>query len=299
MWKEIQECKERMKDKEYQIFGATTACVMRGVEACSDYEFTPLPHEDENETTIEELPRKRLFLGDSWFGSVKTCEQVEKSGNHCIMNLKTSHSRSPKKFLEDTMKDYPGGTWIVMEAKTANTEANLLCIGYKYNKKKVLCFVMTRGAGSTRPGVPYEARFPDKYGNVCLRHVARPDCISNYFKYSNKVDLHNQARQFDLALEKKWVTTDPYFRLYTTEVGMTLVDCWKIYKSHHKLGGSAPSVSQFADIMALEMIEYAQSLVESSSASMSVEESCVSSIATAAASVVCGQHTQVPLSSKK
>lgn len=71
------------------------------------------------------------------------------------------------------------------------------------------------------------------------------------------------------------MTTDPYFCLYITEVGMTLVDCWKIYKSHHKLGGSTPSVSQFADIMALEMIEYAQSLAESSSTSVSVEESCL------------------------
>ena len=53
---------------------------------------------------------------------------------------------------------------------------------------------MTRGAGATRHGEPYEARFPDKFGNVCVRHVARPEILCNYFLYSNVVDLLNQGR---------------------------------------------------------------------------------------------------------
>ena len=100
------------------------------------------------------------------------------------------------------MKDMPGGTWITMEGKDEREGIDLVAIGYKYNKKKVLLFVMTKGAGSTAPGEAYEARFPDKYSNVCSRHVAWPEIISNYFKYSNVVDLHNQSRQFDLALER-------------------------------------------------------------------------------------------------
>ena len=95
-------------------------------------------------------------------------------------------------------------------------------------------------AGSTNIGFSYEARFPDKHGNACICHVSRYDCISNYFKYSNIVDLHNQVRHFYLALEKKWVTTDRYFCKYTSEFGMTVVDFWNIYKLYHRLGGSAP-----------------------------------------------------------
>ena len=112
------------------------------------------------------------------------------------------------------MKDYPGGTWITMQGRCNKEGVDLICIGYKYNKKKVLTFVLTKGAGATTHGEPYEARFPDKFGNVYIRHVARPDIISNYFKFSNVVDVHNQARQYELALETKWVTQDPYFRLY-------------------------------------------------------------------------------------
>ena len=86
--------------------------------------------------------RQKLFLGDSWFGSVKSVATVGRTGNHACMMVKTAYSRSPKKFLEETMKDFPGGTWITME---------------------VLTFVMTKGAGLTRPGEPYQARYPDKY----------------------------------------------------------------------------------------------------------------------------------------
>ena len=126
------------------------------------------------------------------------------------MIIKTAHSRSLKKWLDQTMKDMPGGTWIVLEGTTEELNRKLVCIGYKYNKKTVLTFILTRGAGSSEPGDPYEARFPDKYGNLCVRHVTRPQVIINYFKYSNKVDVHNQVRQFNIGLEKKWITPNPY-----------------------------------------------------------------------------------------
>ena len=94
--------------------------------------------------------------------------------------------------------------------------------------------MLTQGAGSSEPRVPYEERFPDKYGNLCVRHEARPQVIANYFKHSNKVDVRDQVRQFDIGLENKWITANPYFRLCTTQVGMNLTDSWKAFKRHHK-----------------------------------------------------------------
>ena len=40
------------------------------------------------------------------------------------------------------------------------------------------------------------------------------------------MDIRNQARQFDLALEKNWVTQDVYFRLYMTLTEMIVTDSW-------------------------------------------------------------------------
>ena len=121
-----------------------------------------------------------------------------------------------------------------------------------------MVFIMTRWAGSIEKGERYKARFPDRYGNLCICYVARPRFIYLFFKYSNKVDLHNQSRQFDLALEKKWVTNNPYFQLFTTEVGSTVINVWKAFKNHNKIGGAIPNVVQHADIMTYKMLEYAK-----------------------------------------
>ena len=138
-----------------------------------------------------------------WFGLVKTTANIGQSGNNAVMMVKTAHARSPKKWLEEQMEEFPGGTWIVLEGRVQPEDIDLISIGYKYNKKKVLTFIATKGAGSTNAGELYETRFPDKFGNVCVHNGAHPSIISNYFNFSNCVDLHKQAQKFDLALEKK------------------------------------------------------------------------------------------------
>ena len=92
--------------------------------------------------------------------------------------------------------------------------------------------------------------------------MARPQVVSNYFKYCNVVDLHNQARQFDLALEKKWVTQNGYFRLYTTMLGMAVTDLWKTMSKSFYKSNRQYTITKFADILARDMVEYAQQLEE-------------------------------------
>ena len=48
---------------------------------------------------------KKLFIGDSWFGSVKSAEVVAEVGNHGIFVIKTAFSHLPKKWLDDKMKE--------------------------------------------------------------------------------------------------------------------------------------------------------------------------------------------------
>ena len=177
---------------------------------------------------------------------MKSAIQVRNAGHHVYFSVKTTHTRSQKKYLDEMIKDYPGGTWITMEGRCNKDGVDLICIGYKNNKKKVLTFVSTKGAGATTHGEPYEARFPDKFGNVCIRHVARPNIISNYFKFSNVVDVHNKARQYELALEKKWVTQDP-FCLYTTIVGINVTNIWKLDNLNKK---KDMTIKKFANIVA-------------------------------------------------
>ena len=67
-----------------------------------------------------------------------------------------------------------------------------------------------------------------------------------------------------MALEKKWVTQDGYFRLYTTLLGMNVTDVWKVMQAHYKKEVSPPTIIEFADALAWEMIQYTTHLEETS-----------------------------------
>lgn len=64
------------------------------------------------------------------------------------------------------------------------------------------------------------------------RAIDRPELISDYFQDSDVVDSHNKSRQYDLALEKRWRTTDCWFRLITTFAGITATDSWNAARFH-------------------------------------------------------------------
>ena len=57
-----------------------------------------------------------------------------------------------------------------------------------------------------------------------IRKVDRPHVISSFFRDANGVDRHNHMCQLELALEKKWVTYNPWFRLATTLIGISVTD---------------------------------------------------------------------------
>jgi hypothetical protein len=104
----------------------------------------------------------------------------------------------------------------------------LVALGYKYNRKKVLSFVITRGAGRTTDGEPYIQKYCSKTTRqVRQRSVGRPHIISQYFRHSALIDNHNQARQGLLQLEKAWVVQCGFLRLSTTLLGMELTNAWK------------------------------------------------------------------------
>jgi hypothetical protein len=120
---------------------------------------------------------------------------------------------------------------------------------------------MTHKAGRTTPGVPYVMRYTDGYGNLCTRDVERPDVISTFFQDSNVIDTHNQCRQHNLALEKKWLTKDAYFRLATTLIGINVVDCYRLADFHQFINYTKKNIEKkmtivrFAGILGYQLIQ--------------------------------------------
>ena len=145
--------------------------------------------------------------------------------------VKTSHKGFCLATLEKSMKDWPGGSYLVLESTPRFPgERPLPAIGYKYKSRNVLGFIDTEVFGITEPGEPYLSCFPDIYSNVSVRPVFSPHLLGRYFNACNAIYNHNRMWQSDLLLEKYWVTQSGYFRLATTvALGMGITDGKLLY----------------------------------------------------------------------
>ena len=234
-----------MKDRPYfRQYGATASCSVRMALAtahCGQREDTNI---------------RQLFYGDSWFASFRTAAAItEECDAEFVGIIKTAHKGYPKAYIESKMKTWPPGTHIVLEC--SKNVSKYYAVGYKYSKRKTICFIITERAGHTLPGQSYCAKWVDGNNHVSFRYIDRPHVISQFFQHSNQIDKHNHARQSELALEENIVTHCGYFRLYCTYLGITVTDAWKLYK--HSIGSRNNnkhiSINQFANIICKQLLE--------------------------------------------
>jgi hypothetical protein len=148
-----------------QQLGATTGCTLRLLLGCVPQEMSGIKHG---------------VRGDAWFGSVRTANEVALRGHDGVFQMNQHHSFFPKEYIEEALKDAPGGVHILLEGVTED-EVSLVALGYRYSRKTVLHFVLTKNGGSPKPGDPYKMRYTDSFGNICIRNVDRPQVMSNFF----------------------------------------------------------------------------------------------------------------------
>jgi hypothetical protein len=198
---------------------------------------------------------RHLFLGDAWFSSVDLAVLARKEHDvNYVGVVKTNSSRFPKAYLQETMKDWPSGSYLNMS--TIVDGVQLMATGYKYCSRKALLFLWNVGSGHTEAGREYKATWRDHNGNGCCRGVHRPSVVANYFEKSNAIDVSNQMRQYELRLEKVWGTHDGYFRLLTSLFGCNVIDTWRAYRFHlqHQHRHNEIGLMTFIDLLAHDML---------------------------------------------
>ena len=77
-------------------------------------------------------------------------------GAELIGTVKTNTKGFCKETIEKLTKNCPGGSYLVLRSKHMVPRGRpLIAIGYKYNARKVLSFIVTDNEGSTKTGIPY------------------------------------------------------------------------------------------------------------------------------------------------
>ena len=170
-----------MKDSRYQQeLGSTAACTKRMLEATKGIG-----------QKSKKGGAKDCFLSYSWLASKKATEATMELGADLIGMVKTNTKGFCKETIKKLTKDWPGGSYLVLSSKPVLPgKRTIIGIGYKYNARKVLSFVVTDNVGSTKTGIPYLSKYPEKFTNVSIRSVARPLVMSICFSAVNEVDSH-------------------------------------------------------------------------------------------------------------
>ena len=103
--------------------------------------------------------------------------KVGLQGYEGVFQVKQYHALFPKDFIEEALKEAPGGVHIALEGRTED-EVPLVALGYRYSRKTVLHFILTKNVGSSKPGTPYQMICTDLFSNICTRYVDHPQVIS-------------------------------------------------------------------------------------------------------------------------
>ena len=170
--------------------------------------------------------------GDAWFGSVTTCvELMKRLGVFSTFVLKKQQQFYPKEVLHSILQarhgERPAGHWVVMKATVADVP--IIAVAYAWSQKGVSYFVST--CGCTEPSdIKYESKFEDAWGTTAIKLIDRPELCHFLYEYLPLIDEHNKQRQSLLALEKRWLTKNVWFRLISTLLGQSTVDMHRFYR---------------------------------------------------------------------
>ena len=197
---ELHEGKEDMVDKDYvQEFGATTSCCLRLTEYYKG--------------------SGQIVIGDSWFGSVKSCVQLYNvNGLYSNMLVKTAHKQYPRYMLRENI--IKRGEWLTATANISGV--NVMAVRFLDLQEKQ--FISS--CSTSLPGPPCKTKH---HGNI-----TRPQVAFQYLETSPSIDQHNQFRTSSCGLEDVWMTKNPIHRQIAGVLGFLFTNAYLTKKHFQK-----------------------------------------------------------------
>ncbi|KUF99681.1 hypothetical protein AM588_10008680 [Phytophthora nicotianae] len=204
----------------------------------------------------------RTIVADSAFASVKTLVQLENRLGLFFMGMvKTASVEYPKKHLLEWFNTAPRrGDFKVFSSTTEHgNQMYAIC----WADRKPMTIISNRG--TTLPGsdsVRTRHRLIERNGLVeTMRYekrISRPQMVELFFSDFSTIDIHDHYRQGSLAIEREWITRNWTHRLFSTILGMIVVDAFLAYRydmsNREQVDGEDCSFQGFVSQLAHQLI---------------------------------------------
>ena len=144
----------------------------------------------------------RIVVGDSWFGSIRTCVELWNiNGLYSNLLVKTAHMKYPRKLLQES--DIERGQWICATAEIDGVK--LMATHFLELQEKL--FISS--CSTSLDGPPQATKY---HGDVLRPMVA-------YEYLSSSIDIHNHFCTGSTGLEDAWQTKNANMRQVAGVVG--------------------------------------------------------------------------------
>ena len=171
----------------------------------------------------------RVVIGDAWFGSVRTVEELRDVGLYAIMCVKQGCAGFPRAELKQQLKNRGDQKFYVAPTIFNSGEVHPVFAGGHMDKAPLLLCATT---GTSLPGEK-KVRYRSKlvHGNLVKSkyELEQPNMHALYRKYFNAVDRFNKASMQPGTLPDVWQTKSAWHRLFAATVSWMETNAFLAY----------------------------------------------------------------------
>ena len=158
----------------------------------------------------------RILVGDSWFGSIKTCVELWNiNGLYSNLLVKTAHKKYPIKLLRES--DIERGQWVCATAEIDGVKLMTTCFLDLQEK------LFISSCSTSLDGPPRATKY---HGDV-----PRPMVAYEYLSSSASIDIHNHFHTGSTGLEDAWQTKNANMRQVAGVISFLFTNAYLAY--HH------------------------------------------------------------------
>eukprot|EP00963_Diacronema_lutheri_P005167 scaffold391_cov412-Pavlova_lutheri.AAC.4 len=187
-----------MKEEFFAEFGTTTATTLRLMKP-----FFGSGH---------------VCLGDSWFGSVKTCCALLERGVYSVLNVKTAHRVIPR------------------------TRTLIKAIAHRGPAGVPLCLVSSCFTTQPAGTMKYMIKHPTDTTHLMAKQIPVDETTQMYRSKYSIVDQHNRLRTGSVAFHDMWKTHDFRIRELSELIGLAEVNTFLLMRANETRAGATEAV---------------------------------------------------------